>query len=351
MASIVALLVIASGVGAYGWVNYEKQIRSVLGWELPNDYTGTGNGTEVTVVIRAGDIGSDVAKTLASADVTMTYDAVYDYLVGHPNISFEPGNFRLQKHMSAKSAVAALADPKNRIISEVTIPEGMAARDALPILAAALELPVADLESAAADYTSLGIPANPANSIEGYLFPARYDFEPGTSAHDALQRMVNETFARLDKAGVAPADRYRVLTLASVVQRESGPSVADMHKIARVFQNRIDRGMRLQSDATVAYGTGNTHTVWTTKAERADASNLYNTYANDGLPVGPIGLPGDDAIDSALHPTPGAWLYFVPINLKTGETVFSETAAQHEAAAQQLRDWCAASAENKTYCT
>jgi UPF0755 protein len=90
--------------------------------------------------------------------------------------------------------------------------------------------------------------------------------------------------------------------------------------------------------------------VWTTDAERADASNPYNTYANLGLPVGPIGLPGELAIDAALNPAEGDWLFFVPVNLKTGETVFNTTAEAHEASAQQLRDWCAASEENGSYC-
>ena len=138
--------------------------------------------------------------------------------------------------------------------------------------------------------------------------------------------------------------------LASIVQREAGSNLEDFPKVARVFQNRLDQGMNLESDATVAYGTGNTHTVWTTDAERADASNLYNTYANPGLPVGPIGNPGDVAINAAIHPADGPWLFFVPVNLATGETVFSTTVDEHEAAVAQLQEWCAASEENAAYC-
>jgi UPF0755 protein len=123
-----------------------------------------------------------------------------------------------------------------------------------------------------------------------------------------------------------------------------------MYKIARVFYNRLEQGMRFESDATVAYGTGNTHTVWTTSAERADPDNLYNTYVHFGMPYGPIGLPGEDAIKAALSPADGPWLFFVPINLATGETVFSETASQHEAAAQQLYAWCRENDENASYC-
>ena len=97
--------------------------------------------------------------------------------------------------------------------------------------------------------------------------------------------------------------------------------------------------MRLQSDATVAYGTGNLHVVTTTADERADATNPYNTYANDGLPVGPIGAPGDTAIQAALDPTPGDWLYFVTVNPETGETVFSTTLAEHNVGVQQFQQW------------
>jgi UPF0755 protein len=90
--------------------------------------------------------------------------------------------------------------------------------------------------------------------------------------------------------------------------------------------------------------------VWTTDAERADASNLYNTYVHEGLPVGPIGAPGDVALQAAITPTDGQWYFFVPVNLKTGETVFSVTAAEHGRAVGQLQAWCRASEENAAYC-
>lgn len=339
---------IAAG-GAYAWTNYEDKVREVLGWEIPNDYTTTGNGVEAVVVIQAGDIGGDVAQELLLKKVTMTFDAVYNYLLANPDVSFQPGNYKLQEKMSAASAIAALQDPANKIINSVTIPEGTAAVDIYALLASALELPVEDFTAAAKDYKSYGVPEK-AKSIEGFLFPATYQFDPGTTAPQALQTLVTESISRLDQAGVAPEDRMKTVILASIIQREAGQNVDDMAKIGRVFLNRLDQGMHLESDATVAYGTGNTHTVWTTDAERADASNKWNTYANAGLPIGPIGNPGDAAINGAINPADGKWLFFVPINLKTGETVFSETADQHLAAVEQLRAWCNASAENASYC-
>ena len=347
--ALLIVFVLIGGGGAAGWIMFEPQIRHVLGWEAPVDYTTTGNGTKVTVVIQSGDIGSDVAKTLEQAGVTKTFTAFYQLLLKKPDVTFEPGSYSLQKQMSAASALAALQDPKNKIVHVAVIKEGVSAQSAYVQLAAATGLPVTDFEAAAKDYVALGVPSG-APSIEGFLFPATYTFDPGVTAPQVLKQLVTTMIQHLDKAGVPPADRLKVVTLASIVQRESGPSVADMHKIARVFQNRLDQGMRLQSDATVAYGTGHTDRVTTTDAERADAKNPYNTYARDGLPVGPIGLPGDAAIDSALHPTAGPWLYFVAVNLKTGETVFSTTIAEHSAAVKQWQAWCHASAENAAYC-
>ncbi len=343
------MLGIGAAGAAYVWITYEQQVREVLGWELPNDYEGSGNGTEVTVVVRPGDIGEDVARTLQREGVTMSFTAFYDLLLADPSIVLFPGTYLLQGEMSAQAALDVLRDPANRVTSSVTIPEGTTILDALGLLALGTEIPFAEFEAAAADPTAFGIPAE-APSLEGYLFPATYEFEPGLTAPQVIQVLVDEMFARLDARGVAVEDRHRILTMAGLVQREAGPNTDDFGKIARVFYNRLEGGWRLESDATVAYGTGNFSTVWTTDAERADASNPYNTYANDGLPIGPIGLPGEVAIDAAISPTEGPWFFFVPTNLQTGETVFSETVDQHEAAVEVLRQWCRASEENAAYC-
>ena len=345
---LLAFIVLVAGTGYYGWTNYEPQIRKVLGIELPNDYEGAGEGDEVVVVIQSGDIGSDVAHTLEDSGVVMTFEAFYKLLLAEP-VEFQPGNYSLKSKMSAQSALTALQDPANKITQRVTIPEGTTLPSALALLAAATELPIGDFEKAAKNYTALGVPKG-APSLEGYLFPATYPLDPGLNAKQVLQVLVDEMFTRLDAAGVEKKDRHKVLTMAALIQREAGSNTDDFYKVSRVFKNRLDtKGWKLQSDASVAYGTGNLHTVWTTAAERADASNKYNTYANDGLPIGPIGLPGEVAIDAALHPAKGDWFFFVPINLKTGETVFSKTPEEHEAAAAKLRQWCAIN-ENKTYC-
>ena len=343
----------AGGVAAFAWLNYEDQVRELLGWQLPIDYAGTGNGTEVVVSIQSGDIGSDVASSLHDAGVTMTFDAFYDLLIsleeqGAP-VSFLPGNYALQEEMSALSAFDALQNPENKITDRLLIKEGTILPNALEIIAETTGIPLADFQTASTDLAFFGLPAE-APSLEGYLFPATYDLDGTETAQGLLKLMVDEMFTRLDAAGVAPEDRHRVLTMASIIQREAGSNPDDFYKVSRVFQNRLDEGWNLESDATVGYGADTLDTVFTTDEDRADASNPYNTYANPGLPIGPIGLPGDLAIDAALNPIEGPWFFFVTINLATGETVFSETIDEHESAVAILREWCNASVENGTYC-
>jgi UPF0755 protein len=336
---LLSLVLVLGGASTALWVNFAPQIQKVLGIEPPNDYTGGGTG-RVVVTIENGQIGGDVAKTLADKGVTKTATAFYKLLLlRNPPVTFHPGSYALKSHMSAKAALAALLLPANKVSTQVTLPEGITVKGVIARLARLSDstgVSQAQLEAAAADYKSFGLPAE-APSLEGYLFPATYSIEPGKSAHQILQVFVTEMFKRLDAAGVAPADRHRVLTLAALTQKEGGPT-SDFVKVARVWDNRLQQKMNLQSDATVAYGVGST-TINTTAAQRADKSNPYNTYANPGLPIGPISNPGDAAITATMHPADGPWLYFVVVNCSTGETTFSTTFAEHQAAIAQLGAW------------
>lgn len=332
---LIVLLAFCGGGGIVVWNAFGPQIRHVMGWEGPIDYTGSGNGQPASITIVQGQVGSDIAKSLQAAGVTKTTAAFYNLLLKTP-ATFEPGTYKLQKQMSAKAALAELEDPKNRVISRVVIPEGTTLSQFFLKLSKGTGVPVADFQAVAKNPVALGVPKS-APSLEGFLFPATYDFDPGLSAKAILQRLVNRTYVSLNKAGVAPANRLHVLTLASIIQKEGG-STKDFLKVARVFQNRLDKKMLLQSDATVSYGAGS-KTISTTSAQRADAKNKYNTYVHLGLPIGPISAPGDAAINAAIHPAKGSWLYFVLVNGYTGKTVFSTTLAQHDAAVLQWQAW------------
>ena len=346
---LVVMLLLVGGGAAWVWSEYGDRISQSLGW-TSNDYEGEGHG-EVLLTITEGQVGGDVAVTLAEADVVKTSEAFYNLLLEQTEeVSFHVGTYRLKQQMSAAAALAALTDEANRMELTVTIPEGMAAMDALELTAGVVDIPFEDFTQAAADPAAFGVPAD-FPSIEGFLFPATYTFEPGDTAETIIQTMVDRMWQALAEHGVADSDAWQVLTLAAMVQREAGSRLEDFPKVARVFLNRIDIDMLLQSDATVSYGTGNTHTVWTTDEERADKSNAYNTYANPGLPAGPIGLPGDVAIEAATNPADGPWLYFMPVDLSSGETEFAETVQQHEQNVQRLAEWCTKhAAEGGKYC-
>ncbi|HEY9293616.1 MAG TPA: endolytic transglycosylase MltG, partial [Microlunatus sp.] len=114
---------------------------------------------------------------------------------------------------------------------------------------------------------------------------------------------------------------------------------ADRPKAARVIYNRLAAGMPLQLDSTVHYAIGRRGKVTTTAQERANKSP-YNTYVHKGLPPGPIGAPGKAALEAAANPAAGDWLYWVAVNPDSGETVFTKTKAEHDAAVARFQQWC-----------
>lgn len=331
LVAIILLLLLAI-VGVTGYV-FRAQIRATIDTISGVDYKGTGSGS-VELVISPGDTGEQIAKKLVELGVTKDFRYTYKRIIAI-NPSFIPGTFSLRLEMSADSAIALIVDPASRKVKRVTVKEGLRIGTVFKVLSEASGISKEDFEVAAKDPSTFGLP-NDLPNLDGYLFPATYELEPSATAKTIIQQMVDRMNEELQKFGVTDKDRHRVLTLASIVQKEARIKT-DFYKVSRVFLNRIDQGMQLQSDATVSYGSGGT-TVTTTDAERADP-NGYNTYVHEGLPIGPIGAPGSTAIDAALHPAVGKWIYFCAVNLETGETVFSNDYAGHARAVKQWQQW------------
>ncbi|NLA10193.1 MAG: endolytic transglycosylase MltG [Microbacteriaceae bacterium] len=340
---VVALLAGIGGAGVWAWSTYEPQIRKVLGWQEPTDFEpGLASG-EAIVEISEDDNGLAISRTLAAAGVIKTPDALYELLLKMPEQPvFYPGVYTLQTRMTAAAALAALQDPASRSEASTLVREGLTVAQTLPILAEDLGIPLAELEAAVADPSAYSIKAD---SLEGWLFPARYTFNPGVTATEVVQAMIDRAVTSLNNAGVAVEDRQRILTIASIVQREARFS-DDFFKVSRVIENRLQPGNTetfglLQMDSTAQYGYGEMHdgSVSSSGAALRDP-NPWNTYVHPGLPIGPIANPGDLAIEAAAHPVDGPWYYFVTVNLNTGETVFTTTAAEHEAARKQWIQWC-----------
>jgi UPF0755 protein len=340
--TVVVIVGLLAGAGVFLMNTFGSQVQSLFSGNQVEDFEGAGTG-EVMFVINDGDVGETIGDNLAEAGVVKSSAAFYQLLLEEdPAPVFQAGTFRLAEQMSARAALDALENPENKVDFTVAIPEGSSAKGIYQELADVTGLPLTDFEAAGANYVALGVPAE-APSIEGFLFPATYVFQPGQTANDMITTMVQRTFQSLDAVGVAPEDRLRVITLAALIQKEAG-SVEDMAKVSRVFTNRLNDGWNMESDATIAYGAGHSR-VETTQAEREDPGNIYNTYLYPGLPAGPISNPGDDAINAAIHPADGPWFFFVTVDLDTGETVFSTTADEHAVAVERLQAWWAAHPE------
>jgi UPF0755 protein len=297
------------------------------------DYQGSGVG-EVVVRIEPGEDGYAVAKKLFEAGVVRDVDSFYRVLL-EKNPIFYPGSFTLKLQMSNESALAAVTDQSNILSFQVTIPEGYRAVQIFNEVSRITGIPAEELRLAAEDLAAYGIPEE-APTIEGYLFPDTYSFDLEVTAEEIIRIMVTRMELALSDAGVPKEEWHEVLTLASITQREAKQE-ADFYKVARVFANRVEVGMPLETDPTITYSYDGTDMSKASRAEQLAYG--YNTYLVSGLPPGPISSPGELAIDATLNPVPGEWLFFVTIDLKTGDTKFSKTLAEHESWIPLLRQW------------
>lgn len=331
---LVAIAIVAAliAIGSIAIAN-RTQIRDGFEQLIGNDFSGNGHGS-VQVVIAAGDTGEIVALKLEEAGVVKSFRTTYKMILSQ-NPIFHPGTYRLALEQSSASAIAALTSGSASIIEKVVVKEGMRLNAIIKLISDKTGLDKSELTELANDLSLWGLPAE-APSLEGYLFPATYTFSPDVTAKQALMSMRSRMNEEIEKFQIPASKVHKVLTMAGLIQKEARLE-ADFYKVSRVFSNRLAKGMKLQSDATVSYGTNGT-TVSTSAAQRAD-DNPYNTYLHAGLPAGPISSPGSVAIDAALNPVAGDWIYFCAVNLATGETVFSSTYAQHEIAVAQWRAW------------
>jgi len=344
--SVVVLVLALALVGGAGFV-----VWSVVGGlfsggsadETVQDYPGPGSG-DVQVTVAPGDSGGAIGQTLLDAGVVATVKAFTTaYAANADAQSIQPGTYTLQMEMRASDAVNALLASENRVSSRVTIPEGYTAKQIFQRIYEVATIPVEDLEAAAADTEAIGLPAEAGGDVEGWLFPATYEVEPGATAASVLSQMVAKTVGVLTEKGVAQDQWETVLNKASIVEREAKLD-ADRPIMARAIQNRLDIDMPLQIDAVVAYGLGISGADLT-YADTRDAVapyNPYNVYKITGLPPTPIASPGEASIDAVLNPADGPWKFWVTVNLDTGETKFSETYDEQQVNQQELREWQAA---------
>lgn len=336
--TFLVLLVAIGLVGAAGYV-VSRQADSLFGFLSPisaKDYPGPGV-EQVDVEIAQGSSGTDMGQALYDAGVVASVEAFVEAFEANPDAPLiQSGVHVMLTQMKASDAVALLVK-NEKVELKLTLPEGYTAQQVVDRAVEVSGLPRADFESALADPASIGLPAEAGGNVEGWLFPSTYFVTPSDTAAGLLQQMVQETVSTLT-AHQVPQDQWQtVLTKASLVEREA-KFAPDRPKMARAIQNRLDRGMMLEIDAAVAYGAGKPGTDLTPE-DLSNAGNPYNTYEHAGLPPGPIASPGIASLEAVLNPEPGDWIFWVAVNLETGETKFAETLQDHNKNVAELRAW------------
>jgi UPF0755 protein len=330
--ALVVVLVVLAGL-VYGG---KKAYDSVLGVA---DYSGAGSG-RVVIQIMPGDSARAIGATLESKEVVKSAKAFVEAAKDDSDSrGLQPGFYQLRLHMSGKAALALLLDPKSRLRGRVTLPEGIPLSKVVERLAKYTDVKRADAIAALDNPAVLGLPSWAKGHPEGFMFPATYDVEPGTAAVDAIQMMTDkfaEVAAGLDleaRAAGIKLTPYEVVIIASLAEAET-PLDEDRPKVARVVLNRLKAGMPLQFDSTVNY-------VLAERKAHLSLDDLkvvspYNTYDHKGLPPTPINSPGEKALEAALSPAEGNWLYFVTID-KQGHSLFTNDYDEFRRAARKAR--------------
>ena len=256
----------------------------------------------------------------------------------------QAGYYRLSPAMSAEEVARTIASGKVATI-RWTVPEGLtveqiAQRAAETDLCTAKEFLAAARPDAVRargfDPKKAGFDL-PRGTLEGYLFPETYSLQYGWGAGEIVEAMLAQ-FQRSVVQGLADDLRaggkplHLIITVASLIEREARIE-KDRAPIASVIYNRLNRGMRLQIDATVLYALG--HHKARVLYRDLEVDSPYNTYRHAGLPPGPIASPGLASIKAALHPARTEYLYYVA--RKDGGHVFTRTPEEHVAARRLVR--------------
>jgi UPF0755 protein len=291
----------------------------------PADFEGNGIG-EALVTVEPGDTLSAIGAALVDAGVVASVESWVAATSGDSRaLSIGPGDYVMREQMGSRQALELILDPATRKVTKLVVREGERVteviKNAAEISGIARDEFVAVLKSPKA----YGLPSPAERKPEGYLFPATYEIEKSDTAADILRKMTTrwkEAASEIEigrRAARLGLSTHEILTVASIVEVEAGPE--DYSKVARVIYNRLKIDMRLQLDSTVNYALGISKLQLS--ADQMNTESAYNTYRVQGLPPGPIGNPGTAAIEAALEPATGSWLYFVTVDPKTKLTKFA----------------------------
>jgi UPF0755 protein len=262
-----------------------------------------------SIDVASGETGLEIARELFEKDVIASSEVFFRLAVTDPKAALiAPGVHIIDTQICAQTALEQLLDSK-RIAGLIAVAEGAWVSEVKKLFTKA-GYPQDEVKAA---FVNADVP-KPFTQLEGLLFPAQYSFAQGTEADVALKEMIARGLAEVVKAGfLLESSKYspqQLLTIASIIQAEGGDG--DFTKVSRVIYNRLRIGMPLQMDSTVHFVMESRGNIFlSTKSTMINSP--YNTYRKYGLPPGPIGNPGREAMKAALSPAPGDWLYFITV--------------------------------------
>ena len=281
----------------------------------------SANEELVEIPVAEGSSGSAIAKLLFSKGVIESSQSFFKLAVVDNRASrIAPGIHELNLKISAEQALLQLLDA-SRIPNLIRVFEGAWNSEIFDLL-----------EKNGFERTEIikasGLVKLPSGftSLEGLLFPSQYSFPEGTSAVSAFQTMVDNFVSKTSEISLsndAKLSAQQLLIVASIVQAEG--DTKDFAKISRVIRNRLTIGMPLQMDSTIHYVKKVRGSVFLSTQSTLLRSS-YNTYRKYGLPPGPIGNPGLDALRAAVNPADGSWLYFITVS--PGDTRFTSNISE-----------------------
>ena len=325
-------------------------IQNIPDFGGPEDYVGEGTDP-VEARVEDGQTLAEIGRTLKDLGVVASVDAWLEATKAEPKSkSIGPGLYDMRLEMSAEAAVDRMIDPDARITDKLLLREGLRLSKSVETISTATEISQKKLV-AAAEGGKIGLPKYAQDNAEGFLFPATYELEKGESATDVLSRLVDRweqaaANVGLDAGatanGVTP---YEAMIIASLIQSEGHPD--DFDKVARVIYNRLDEATwggtygYLQMDATVNYALDDSEINLTTE-QLQNTESPFNTYKYPGLPPTPINSPGEAAMEAAVNPADGDWLYYVTVNPDTGETKFTADYNEFLGFKAEFSEWLAA---------
>ena len=301
----------------------------VLWYELESHALGPP-GPQVVVTVHQGESTDAVVSALSQQHVIGSSLAFQVSEVFHGSPTVLPGSYAMHQNLAFSEVRQLLAAGPNiypvNVRPGFTLSEVAQQVDSLPGHGGESFAKVA---ASGAVHSTIAAPD--ANNLEGMLGVGVYLVLPGESDTTILTDMVQRFDRDVQAAGLTPAAAgalgvtpYQMLTVASIVEKE-GYVPVNMPDTSRVIYNRLAQGIPLQMDSTVLYALGQDGGPVTSQDLKVQSP--YNSYLNTGLTPTPICMPSMDALNAAVHPPAGGWLYFVLVK-KDGTMAFSDTYAE-----------------------